>query len=527
MASINVTPTYNSEFGSRGAGNNQFDYPSGCIIASSQLYICDKQNNRIQIFDLAGNYISKFGSYGSGNDNFSFPEGIETDGTYIYVVDSANHRIKKHDLAGLFISEFGSRGAGNAEFDYPCGITLYDEKLYIADKQNGRIKVHLKDGTYVSEISGLNFPEGVTTLNDLIIISDSGNKKVKYYTPALSFLFNANTIFNYPTSVKNINGVICVCERQASYLTFLDDLGNKLSDFGEVGSTQNKFNFPYDSVFTLNPAPEEPGLMFIVDSANHRIEIFSIEIKTDVPTYSDELLEQTKQLYPTGRAWWMKKGSIFELFHLGLAFSESRVVSFVRGLLDSIIPDNDNFSEVDATRWESALGLFIQPNTPLENRKEGIIRKMQYPGSVPARQHFKFVEVQLRLAGFDVYVHENRFGDPPTVAPTQSAIYGNFFYGQLPYGSSAVTGTPIANFIDESRDESFNFGDSVNARATFFIGAATYPNRAIVLTSRKQEFRELILKLKPAQTAGLLLIDYVDSMQGIGFDVIGLDMEVY
>jgi len=46
-------------------------------------------------------------------------------------------------------------------------------------------------------------------------------------------------------------------------------------------------------------------------------------------------------------------------------------------------------------------------------------------------------------------------------------------------------------------------------RFTFFVGGSGYPNRASVPLSRKDEFRHLILKLKPAHSVAFLYIDYV------------------
>jgi hypothetical protein len=152
---------------------------------------------------------------------------------------------------------------------------------------------------------------------------------------------------------------------------------------------------------------------------------------------------------------------------------------------------------------------------------------MNYPGSVPARQHYLFVQGELRKAGFDVYVHENRFGDPPSVFSFQKAVYGDLKYGQIKYGQSGIPdGTPIANHIEEAKDADFNFGNDINLRATFFIGGETFPNRAYVDIRRKNEFRELILRLKPAQTAGLLLIDYA-LLEGIDYDIIEDTLIVY
>ncbi len=520
MADTNVILLFNTQFGSKGTGNVEFDYNAGICIAGGQLYVIDKQNHRIQILTFAGVFVDEFGSSGSGNDNFYFPEFIISDGTNLYISDSANHRIKVHDLAGVFVSEFGTRGSANNQFDYPMAITIYNDLLYICDKQNGRVKVHQKDGIFISEITGLNFPEGITNISDKIVISDSANKLVKFYTPLGDFLNNSPNTWEYPTSVKEINGVLCVAEKQDSKIVFLDDVGQLLSEFGTKGTGQDQFFFPYDTFF-------DNDLLYISDSANHRIKIFDVTIELDVPIYAEAFLKLTKQLYPTGRVWWMKKNSTFELFHFGLAFSESRINSEIKGLLDSILPDNDNFDEADAANWESALGLFIQPELSLEDRKTAILRKMQYPGSVPARQHYLFVQGELQKAGFDVYVHENRFGDPPSVLSFSQAIYGEVNYGQVNYGASGIPdGTKIANYIEESRDESFNFGNDVNLRATFFIGGEIFPNRTNVEILRKNEFRELILRLKPAQTAGILLIYFIN-FYGVEFDIIEETLEVY
>src|SRR5690606_32537660 len=78
---------------------------------------------------------------------------------------------------------------------------------------------------------------------------------------------------------------------------------------------------------------------------------------------------------------------------------------------DAQLPDNDGFTADDATDWERRLGMIYSPLVPLADRKLAILRKMNHPGTIKARQNWLYVEGQLRAAGFDVYVHENRFDD--------------------------------------------------------------------------------------------------------------------
>jgi len=123
----------------------------------------------------------------------------------------------------------------------------------------------------------------------------------------------------------------------------------------------------------------------------------------------DKIIQLTKRLYPSGRAFRLPVDSTFLKLHEGLAESENRAFNSSLELLNQILPDNDNFTEDDATAWEIKLALAVSPGTLLEDRKEAIIRKMRHPGNILPRQHYLYVQKQLQDAGFNVFVHENKF----------------------------------------------------------------------------------------------------------------------
>lgn len=504
MASATVDISLNSSFGSVGSGNDQFHFPTGICVTGDNLFIVDKQNHRIKKHDLFGNYISEFGSVGSGNNQFYFPEDITTDGTYLYITDGANHRIKKHDLSGTYISEWGIRGIGNNEYEYPVGIDNDGVNLYIVDKGNSRIMVTDLSGTYVAKYGyygnnnyNLNFPEGICCFDSTkIAICDSGNKRIIVRRASDGLYLNQFGSFTYPSRISNTNGILTVVDRQDNEIVTFDYDGN------EIESYSTSLFFPEGIVYYNDQ-------LFLCDSANHQIDILDFSVTFASSFFVQKLLNLTKQLYPTGRAWFMPKGGIFEKLHEGLAFSEARAYAAVIGQLDIILPDNENFSVEDATRWEEALGLYINTSLSLTERKEAIIRKMNYPGDTPERQSRSYIESQLQAAGFDVYVHENRFGSVPyTTYNPIPAIYGSPYYGLALYGSSGLSYTLIANYIDESKDATYSIGGLDNLKQTFFIGGSTFGTSANVDSLRKNEFREMILKLKPAQMAGFLLINY-------------------
>lgn len=242
-----------------------------------------------------------------------------------------------------------------------------------------------------------------------------------------------------------------------------------------------------------------------------------------------------RQLYPSGRAFNMPKDGNFDKLNNALSESQQQAYDDANAILDAILPDNANFTADDATDWEVRLGMITNPLVSLDDRKAAIIRKMNHPGDIPARQSWDYLQESLQLAGFDVYVHENipeqniidvltlnpsvyqwgngqfgnfQFGNVYSVfsnllCPVQfgNVQFGGFRWGQIFYKQK------VANHIDSLKDIYFHNGD--NFRSIYYIGGATLGTFADVDINRKDEFRQLILKIKPVQSIGYLLINYI------------------
>jgi len=224
--------------------------------------------------------------------------------------------------------------------------------------------------------------------------------------------------------------------------------------------------------------------------------------------FEQTILNLTKRLYPTGRAFNIPIGSWKEAFYKGLIKSENRAYSDALSILDSILPDNDNFTEQDAANWERRLGIFGNENSSLDDRKLAIERKINHPGEAKARQHYLYIEGELRKAGFDVYVHENTVGTDPTVyvGTAFKAVHAtNVQHGQITHGQSNLK--VVANSIDPAIDRLYSVQSPYNH--LFFIGGQTLGDFADVDANRETEFRDLILNLKPVQNVAILLINYV------------------
>ncbi len=79
------------EWGARGTGRGQFDAPHALAMDSKgRLFVADRGNNRLQIFDQNGGYLDEW-------HQFSRPSGVYIDrNDVIYVADSESNTSRKH-----------------------------------------------------------------------------------------------------------------------------------------------------------------------------------------------------------------------------------------------------------------------------------------------------------------------------------------------------------------------------------------------------------------------------------------------
>jgi peptidylamidoglycolate lyase len=132
-----------AEWGSQGTEPGQFDLPHSLALdAQGHVYVADRGNARLQIFDETGQFITAW-----QGDHLGRPWAVRIgpDGS-VYVVDGGDQpvwfpdraRILKLDAAGNLLASFGSYGQEPGQFTWPHAIALApDETLYIGEVSTG------------------------------------------------------------------------------------------------------------------------------------------------------------------------------------------------------------------------------------------------------------------------------------------------------------------------------------------------------------------------------------------------------
>lgn len=112
------------------------------------IYVTDGYgNSRVLKFDKNGNKLLGWGMKGTGPGQFDTPHTIVVDGDLVYIGDRENARIQIFDTNGRFLRQW--------KLGYPYGLTLGpDHFLYMADAVNARILKIDRDGKVVGVFTG-------------------------------------------------------------------------------------------------------------------------------------------------------------------------------------------------------------------------------------------------------------------------------------------------------------------------------------------------------------------------------------
>jgi uncharacterized protein YmfQ (DUF2313 family) len=221
-----------------------------------------------------------------------------------------------------------------------------------------------------------------------------------------------------------------------------------------------------------------------------------------MPSSTEKILKLSKQLLPTGRAFSCPEDSNFEKLFLSLSEVQADALDSISGILDKILPDNENFTASDAARLEKILGVSSGITDTLEERKQALLRKVAFPRNVKGRQHKSWLQQQLREAGFNVTIYE--YSDFKDLVSSVSHGDDTQHSYDVRHGGLQMplyTGY-VMNCANQDEEKEFSV-TLESVRRCFYISGDNFS--FIPITSdRFTEFRNIIMKTKPIMTVALL-----------------------
>jgi DNA-binding beta-propeller fold protein YncE len=133
------TGRFIKSWGGKGKGPGQFEVAHGIAIdAKGLLWVTDRENQRIQIFDADGKFIKELKYAG-------LPCALDIGNQYIYMVNGFAGQVLRLDLNGTVLAATGKPGKGVGEFGEAHFIAVSPKgELYVADSVNSAVQKFVK-----------------------------------------------------------------------------------------------------------------------------------------------------------------------------------------------------------------------------------------------------------------------------------------------------------------------------------------------------------------------------------------------
>lgn len=128
------------------------------VAANGDIFVSDGEdgNNRIVKFSKDGKFIAFWGTKGAGPGQLDNPHALAIDSKgRIWVCDRANKRLQLFDQNGKYLSQM-------TQFGVPASIFIKGDRVYVAGGPMGSdVLIGTTDGKILATIGGFNHPHGI------------------------------------------------------------------------------------------------------------------------------------------------------------------------------------------------------------------------------------------------------------------------------------------------------------------------------------------------------------------------------
>lgn len=274
--------------GTSGSANGQFNTPVGLAVdASSNLYVADFGNRRIQVFNSSGGFLRHFGVQGTGPGQFRNPITVAVSPAQtLYVGETLNSRVQVVDLQGNFISNFAVKGSQPENIPgEPREIAFAGGVVHICQVGSAPatgVKRYTAAGDYIDLLATPTetYPEGVAIDSQgQIFVASSNRGKIEVFSPTGQPLRTLGSRGTAPGQMLNPRAIefdadnsLYVVDDLGGRLQVLDRDGNSMLIIGEQnqpGPANDRFNRPSGLAI-------DGDTVYVADTGNQRVQVYQI-----------------------------------------------------------------------------------------------------------------------------------------------------------------------------------------------------------------------------------------------------------
>lgn len=168
------------KIGGTGWDDYTFDNPVDICVTMLRIYVTDKNNNRVQVYDKDLNFLFSLnpGNFSPDAGAFKYPVSAQASvfGD-LFVIDSDNRQIIKFKPDWTFSNRFGNNESGKYAIANPIKIVVdNNSNLYLLD--GNKILIYDQFGNGVSSFTLTEKPTNINLINNTLILIF--NKHITY-----------------------------------------------------------------------------------------------------------------------------------------------------------------------------------------------------------------------------------------------------------------------------------------------------------------------------------------------------------
>ena len=244
---------------------------------SSEQMIVTEYYGDVVVFDKQG---KKEQTIKKSVHEFNKIAGVAVDNEdNLYVTDCGRHCVYKLNKEGKLLKKFGNEGSGPKELNFPRGVTVVNNQLLVSDCNNGRIQVLTTELEHVKQIGSKGAGNGqfqsvediATDKEQNMYVSDHGNSHIQVLNKDGKFF---RSIRNKGSGLGNLSSPAGVCVDDHHDIVYVVECGNQcVSVFRKDGQFVSSFG-KGDLVWPRGVVIDSDGFVYVCNDGDSGISVF-------------------------------------------------------------------------------------------------------------------------------------------------------------------------------------------------------------------------------------------------------------